>query len=262
MSVWLPKEHGVYGQIGFPLATAFGVAGLSMAGVLLAVAAIAGFLAHEPAAILLGLRGIRAKREFGAAAARWLPCWVAVGVAAGIGAAFALEPIARWSLAVPAVPALLLIVAMINGREKSWYGEAAAAVTFAGVSIPVALAGGMSIGSALGIAIPFALLFTTTTLAVRVVILRVKGGGDLRAVARTRLATLTVSAVSMVVLGALTVGNWLSSAVFIASGPGLLTATIVAMRPPSPSRLRSLGWSLVAVSTLTAVIVLVTARLR
>ena len=55
----LPKEHGAYGQIAFPLATAFVVAGVSTAGLLLAAAVVAGFLAHEPAAVLLGLRGAR-----------------------------------------------------------------------------------------------------------------------------------------------------------------------------------------------------------
>lgn len=62
MSLW-PKEHGAYGQAAFPLLAAFGVAGPSPAGVLLAVAVAAGFLAHEPAVILLGRRGPRARRE-------------------------------------------------------------------------------------------------------------------------------------------------------------------------------------------------------
>ena len=103
---------------------------------------------------------------------------------------------------------------------------------------------------------PFALLFITTTLAVRVVILRVRGGGNPLAAAATQRATLLVSAVSPVIIGVLTMTGWLERAVLIAAVPGLLTAAIVAARPPSPSRLRTLGWSLVAVSTLTTAIVI------
>src|SRR5262245_1035268 len=103
--MWLPKEHGAYGQVAFPLATAFSIAGPSTAGLLLSVAAIAGFLAHEPAVIALGLRGSRARRELGTLAAWWLCCCLATGVAAGLVAGIVLEPAARWSLAVPSIPA-------------------------------------------------------------------------------------------------------------------------------------------------------------
>ena len=72
MTLFLPREHGAYGQLVFPLVTAFGVAGLSSGGLLLATAVIAAFLAHEPAAVRFGQRGVRASREDGAGAARWL----------------------------------------------------------------------------------------------------------------------------------------------------------------------------------------------
>lgn len=256
--MWLPKEHGAYGQVGFPLATAFAVAGVSTAGLLLSTSVIATFLAHEPAAVVLGLRGSRAQRERSASAWRWLACCLVIGIAAGVAAVILLDPVARRSLAIPTIPAALLIVTMVIGREKSWYGEAAAALAFAGVSIPVVLAAGAPMDAAVAVAIPFALLFITTTLAVRVVILRVRGGGDLRATAATRRATLTISIVSAAVIAAMTAAHWLRVPVLIASAPGLVTAAIVAARPPAPARLRSLGWTLVAISALTAVILVVT----
>jgi hypothetical protein len=40
----------------------------------------------------------------------------------------------------------------------------------------------------------------------------------------------------------------------------LLTAAAVAVRPPPPSRLRTLGWTLVAVSVLTTAIVVMVGR--
>ena len=180
-------------------------------------------------------------------------------VAAGLAAVSRLDGVTRWSLAIPTVPAIALMVAMIKGREKSWFGEAAAALAFAGAAVPIARAAGASMDMALAVAIPFALLFTTTTLAVRVVVLRVRGGGDPCAAAATRRAALILSGVSALVIGVLAMTGWLASSVLIAAAPGLLTGAIVAVRPPAATRLRSLGWSLVAVSTLTTLIVIATA---
>jgi YwiC-like protein len=254
----LPQEHGAYGQIAYPLLTGLAVAGASTAGLLLAIAVVAGFLAHEPAAIVIGLRGSRAQRELGQSAARWLYRWLALVSAAGVAAASFIHPTARWSLAVPAIPAALLAVAMVAGREKSWYGETAAAMAFAGVAVPLTLAAGASIDVAWIVAIAFALLFIATTLAVRVVILRVRGGGDPAAAAATRRATLVISVGSLAVIAAVTTAGWLAPALLIAAAPGLCTAAWVAARPPASNRLRPLGWSLVAVSTLTAVILVST----
>ena len=259
-SVFLPKEHGAYGQICFPLVAAFGVAGFSASGLMIAIAVIAGFLAHEPGAIVLGLRGVRARREYQHRAARWLIACVVAGVVAGAAALATLPPRTRWSVAVPAVPGVVLLAAMAMRREKSWYGESSAALAFAGAAVPVTMAAGAPAAAAWAVAIPFALLFTTTTLAVRVVILRVRGGGDQRATAATRRATLALGAVGAAVLIALTAVRWLPPTVLLSTTPGLLTAIIVAVRPPAPVHLRRLGWTLVAVSTLTTAVVVATTR--
>jgi hypothetical protein len=257
--VYLPREHGAYGQLAFPLVTAFGVAGVSVGGLLLAAAAVAAFLAHEPAAICFGQRGARAALAHGAAAARWLWACAATALAAGIGAALLLDPSVRWSLAVPVLPALVLIGALVQGREKSWYGELAAALAFAGAAVPVALAAGAPPAAAWHVAIPFALLFATTTLAVRVVILRVRGGGNPQATAATRRAVMTVSISALLAIASLTAMDVVSTAMLIAVAPGVTTAIVVAARPPAARRLRLVGWSLITVSTFTAGIVLLTA---
>ena len=85
MSLW-PKEHGAYGQITFPLIAAFAVAGVSVGGLLIATATIAGFLAHEPALVVLGLRGSRAKRELWGQAVLWLGGCFIGAAASGIAA--------------------------------------------------------------------------------------------------------------------------------------------------------------------------------
>lgn len=255
----LPKEHGAYGQITLPLVTAFAAAGVSSAGVWLAAAATAAFLAHEPAVVLLGVRGSRAKRELQRRATCWLAVFVAAGMGAGLAALVTIDAGARWSVAVPLAPAVLVGIAAWRGHEKTWYGEVAASLAFAGVAFPIALAAGAPWATAAATALPFALLFVVSTLAVRVVILRVRGGGDLRATTLTRRTVLVLAFLAASMLAASATLALLPVSVLGASAPGLLVAVVIAVRPPPPARLRTLGWSLVAVSIVTALIVIATA---
>jgi hypothetical protein len=254
-----PKEHGAYGQITFPLVAAFGAAGVSKGGLFVAAAVIAGFLAHEPAAIVLGLRGPRAKRELWQRAVQWLGCCLAIVAGAGIGALLTIDAAALWSLAIPLGPAFLLMTETARGHEKSWQSEVAAALAFSGAAVPVSLSAGAALESAAAVAIPFALLFVASTLAVRVVILRVRRGGDSQATSATRRAVLLPAGGGAAAVAVLTVTGLLSASVLIAAAPGLLTAAVVASLPPAPTQLRRLGWTLVAVSVVTTAIVVATA---
>jgi hypothetical protein len=253
--VLLPKEHGAYGQLAFPLVIALACAGSSIGGLLFTVAVVAAFLAHEPAAVLLGSRGPRARRELGARASRWLLACLAVMAIAGAAALLVMDPPARWSTLLPLAPAGLLALATLRGGEKSAFGEVATAVALSAAAVPVSLAAGAPLEAAAGVAIPFGLLFASSTLAVRVVILRVRGGGDRAAAAATRSAALALVAAGAVTLALLAGGGVLPVSVLVAAAPGLLTATFVACRPPAPIHLRRVGWTLVAVSVATSVIV-------
>ena len=255
----LPKEHGAYGQITFPLATAFVVAGVSTAGLLFTVAVIAGFLAHEPAAVLLGLRGGRARREMYASAAQWLASCAIIGTVAGAGALLTIAPAARWSIAIPVVPALLLAMATSRRQDKSLWGEVTAALAFSAAAVPVSLAGGASAETAAGVVIPFALFFTASTLAVRLVVLKVRRGGDPLAARATRRAALSLCGGATAALAVASATGQLSPSVLVAAAPGLITVAIVAARPPSPLHLRKLGWALIAASVVTAALVIATA---
>ena len=254
----LPKEHGAYGQLLLPMVTALIVAGPSVAGVSLAVSAVAGFLAHEPASVLLGVRGPRARRELRRAASWLLASFVVIAVISGTIAILAIQRTALWSIAVPIVPAVLLGAATVRGREKSWYGEVAAALAFAGLAVPIAMAGRASLSGATAVALPFALLFVTSTLAVRTVILGVRGGGSPQAMRATRRSAFAAIGVGATCLASLAAVDALPAATLAAAAPGLLTAALIAARPPHPARLRTSGWTLVAVSVLTAAIVIAT----
>jgi YwiC-like protein len=258
--VLLPKEHGAYGQLALPIVTALSATGVSTPGLFLTATAVAGFLAHEPASILLGLRGSRVKRELRKTALRSLVLTGTVAMVAGTMSLFTMESDARRWIAVPIVPAVLFAMATIRGRQKSWYGETAASFAFAGVAVPLSIVGGASVATAAAVAVPFVFLFVSSTLAVRTIILRVRGGGDARAVRNTRASVFAVAIGGAVFLGWLITIDALPAVVLVASTPGLLTAVVIAARPPQPSRLRAIGWTLVGVSVLTAGIVIATVR--
>jgi hypothetical protein len=225
---------------------------------LLATAAVAAFVAHEPTTILLGLRGVRARREHRRTALRLLASCAAIGTAAAVLSLITIEREVRWSIAVPVVPAALLGIATICGREKSWYGEIAAALAFSGLAVPVSMAAGASVTDAVAVAVPFALLFTTSTLAVRTVILRTRGGGNARATTITQRSAFAMTVAAAGSLAWLAAAQALPASTLVAAAPGLLTALAVSARPPRPTRLRTIGWTLVAVSVLTSVIVVAT----
>ena len=188
-------------------------------------------------------------------AAWWLGTCALVAFAAGLAAFIVIGPGQRWAIAVPLLPALALAIAAVRGREKSWYGEVAAALAFSGAAVPIALAGGAPVATAAAIAIPFAALFVLSTLAVRIVILRVRRGGDLRETSATRRATLLLAVGGGAGLGLAAALDLVPPSVPMAVAPGLLTAAAIALRPPPAAHLRTLGWTLVAISLLTTAIV-------
>jgi hypothetical protein len=248
-----PKEHGAYGQLACPLITALAVSDWTWPTLLVAVAAVAGFLAHEPLSILLGRRGARLRRERGSGALRWLVVTGTITAAAGVAALWTAPAAVRWSFLLPLAPAVALGAAVWSDREKTAAGEIVAALAFSFVAVPACLAGGTSVSVALAVGIAFAALSSTSTLAVRVVILKVRGGGDPRQVRVTRWTVLSLTA--LVVTGLL-VAVWdarLPWAVVLATAPGLVVSTVLTVQPPSPAQLRTVGWTLVSTSSFAVI---------
>ena len=251
-----PKEHGAYGQMAFPAVTALMVGRFHLSAVLCALVVVAGFLAHEPLLVVLGRRGPRARLDAGRAAPVSLAAFIAIVAAAGLGALRLMPPGARWSVAVPLVPLAAVVVALAQKSEKSWFGELSVAVAFSCAAVPIAVAGGASAGAGLLIAWAFATSFVLATLAVRVVILRVRGGGDPRGSAATRRAVFIIAGTTVAVLAGLIARGLLSWGA-LAFLPGLAIAVPLAISPPPPIRLRAVGWQLVGSSVVTTVILVV-----
>jgi hypothetical protein len=251
--LFTPREHGTYGQLALPLLTSIAVAGVTKTTVLLAVAVLACFLAHEPLLVILGRRGARARREYGSRAVRWFGLTMATAAVAGVGAWWVMPPAVRWSLVLPIAPALVVAAAIAAGREKGAAAEIAVALAFAAVALPLCLVAGVPTTTAAAVAIVFAVVFVAATLAVRSVILTARGGNT--ATARsTRVAVLLLVGATCGALAVSAARALLPWAALAAVAPGFAVAAWLVLSPPAPTRLRRVGWTLVAATTATALI--------
>src|SRR5512139_2368612 len=98
----LPREHGVYAEVLFPIVTALIIGPASPGGVCFAIAIIAAFLVHEPVLVLLGRRGGRIKRELGAPARQRLVLLASIAAASGV--------IGLWNATTPVRIAFIVLV--------------------------------------------------------------------------------------------------------------------------------------------------------
>lgn len=254
----LPKEHGAYGQLAFPLLTSLAVAGAARGSLLIVVAVVALFLAHEPLLVLLGHRGARLRTAEAQRAWLWLMVTLVVGTIGALLALDAVIPSVRWTFLVPLLPAGWVVFAAATGREKTTLGETAAAMAFAAAALPICAAGGRTaIGGA--IALAFGLLFVLATLAVRVVILRTRGGGNPNAVRRTRAAVVAIAGAGALAAFVAASDGVLAPAAVTATVPGVVFVIALAAFPPPAARLKKVGWTLVGVSALTSVLLIAAA---
>ncbi len=88
VSSYLPREHGTYAELAFPLLSGLLLAP-SPAGVAYAAACVAVFMAYEPAALLLGIRGVRLRAQLGEGARTRLFLWTGGAALAAVVAVLA-----------------------------------------------------------------------------------------------------------------------------------------------------------------------------
>lgn len=251
----LPHEHGAWGQLAMPLLTALAIARPTPAALALTAAVVLAFVAHEPALVLLGQRGRRVKDEEGGRARRWLAA--TGGLAAVLGAAGVVlaPPAARLALAVPAALAAAVALLVVRRLEKTVAGEIAVAAALASAGLAVALAGGASLEHAFAAALAWILAFGAATLAVQVILVRVrsKGARDPGRLHAVLSALLAAVAVALSAAG-------LPAALAWATLPTAAFSIVVCLGSFSPKRLRELGWAIVGSSVVTLVILVVGLR--
>jgi hypothetical protein len=248
-----PREHGAYGQLALPLVTALATARPGAAAALIAGAGVAAFLAHEPLLVVLGQRGPRARREDGPRALRALALLGGAAAALGaIGLALA-PPAARIAAIVPLALCAPVAHFLRRGEERTAAGEITSAAALSAAALPVAAASGAPWPIAIGALVAWSLAFAASTWSVRAVIAFQKSRTSL---ARRILPTLAPLAIAAALAAARLIPPASAAAVL----PLGLLALVYAASPPHPRSLKRVGWSLVAGSVITAVVLVAGAR--
>lgn len=253
MSGLMPREHGAYAQLGFPLATGLAYARGDLGAVAFAVAAIALFLAHEPVAVLAGVRGQRLREGLGGPARRRILA-LAVAAALGLVAAIGLAPPRAWMAAVlPGGLGLLLVPLLGTRRLKSMAGEALVAAVFSTSVLPLALCGPASWRSA-GVA---AGIWFAAVLPAIVAVHAVKVAHKGRETGRWTLVAAPALAAAVgggAILGALLLPPW--GLKLLAVLPPALAVVGVGLLRPHPRHLKRIGWTMVSADALTLALLL------
>jgi hypothetical protein len=250
MSGLMPREHGAYAQLGFPLLTGLILAGGDPGAVAFAVAAVALFLAHEPLAVLAGVRGARLQGDL-ATPARRRALFLAGAAMAGLAAAIGLAPPLAWMSAIlPGGLGILLLPLLGTRRMKTIPAEVIAVAVFSTSVLPLALCGSTDLHTAGLAAALWVAAFVPSIFAVHAVKAALKKRPEERWILRAAptAALLTLAAV-------------LAGAALLPAGPPLLAAVPpvvvalgVAARPPHPRQLKRLGWAMVSADALALVL--------
>ncbi|MGK7312999.1 MAG: YwiC-like family protein [Candidatus Longimicrobiales bacterium M2_2A_002] len=254
MSGLLPREHGAYAQLGFPLLTGLIYARGDGGALGFAVAAIALFLAHEPVAVLAGVRGKRLQEQLAGPARRRV--W-ALGAAAALGlvAAIGLATPRAWLAAIlPGGLALLLLPLLGTRKLKSIPAEILVAALFSTSTLPLALCGPAT-WSAAGVA---AAVWFAAVLPAIFSVHGIKVAFKGKEEGRWTVTAAPVSA-ALVVLGALAAAAVVRphGLDFLAVIPPALAVLVLSWIRPHPKHLKRVGWTMVAADTMTLVLLLV-----
>jgi len=277
-----PREHGAYAQLGFPLVTGLFLAPPSAASMALGAAAVLLFIANEPFAILLGVRGKRVQEQLGSLARKR-----AVVVLSGGGVLGGVGLVSGWpalwpEVLVPFLAGLTLVPLALAGRQKSLQGELLVLTAFSTLVLPLGAASGANPIRALLAAGVWWISFFLGTLEVHAIKARVKKryryewtrwGSRLAAALAAAGALWTALGQASPILRSL-VGpgaggsgsnagwGWvLDVNPYLAPGaaallPPALAILILSFSRVHPRHLKRVGWTLVGANTVTLLLLL------
>lgn len=250
-----PREHGAYGQLGFPLLSALLVVRPTAAALLLTGAAVAAFLAHEPALVAFGRRGQRVKEQEGSRALRWFLAADAAAVALGAAGLWLAPPPARAGAVIAAFLGALLGGCVLLKVEKTLPGELIAAAAMTSAGFMVALASGAPWPLATAMWATWLLAFASAVFPVRAVIVEHKQRSE-TAAARI-VPTLAVIAAAV----ALSAEGELPRHIVAAAAPLMALSLLLALKPPSMKEMTRAGWLLMSAGAMTAVWMIAAVRI-
>ncbi len=243
----LPREHGAWGQLAFPLATALNIGRPGAGAFLLCAAVIAAFLAHEPLLVVLGRRGSLARDAHGRGALRAL---LVAGLAAAALAAAGLwlSSPAAWLAFLPAATLGAAAIVAASARvERTTLGELVVAAALAAAAAPVALAGGATSLAARSAALAWAAAFTAAILPVRAVVERARTNGEVDGRPLAAFAVVALQGVALIA-AAHGVVAWAGALGIL---PVFAAGLAITVLPIRPQRLAEVGWSIVGASVAT-----------
>jgi hypothetical protein len=258
----IPREHGAYAELLFPMVTVFLGGAPTMSTFLLAVGTIAAFLANEPLLILVGERGTRLQRTESGRAKRALLVFAMFAVGAGVAGIMSAPPSARVAVVVPMLLGGGVFLLAVQGLERSMFGEALAAAALSSVAIPLGLSAGLNAVESFAVAFIWAVTALLGTSIVRLTVARTKAKTDQeKAAVAFKRGLLIVVCLAVIGIGcaapfAERVDLW----VLAAAVPVAVVVLVMALFRPTARRLRLMGWSLVGASLLTLIAVVSTLK--
>jgi len=259
----IPREHGAYAELLFPIVTVFLGGSPTTSTWLLAVGAIACFLANEPLLVLVGQRGNRTKREESDRAKRALLLFSLVAIGAGVAGLLLATTAVQYAVSVPLLLGVGLVMLAIQGLERSMLGEGLAAATLSSIAIPLGLSASLGLRATLAVALIWLVTSLLGTAEVRLTIARTKAKTDEEfARVRFKRALLVLVCLAIIAVGVIApygsrVGLW----ILAAAVPVALVVLAMAALRPTARRLRLMGWSLVAANLCSLIAVVITLKI-
>ncbi len=259
----VPREHGAYAELLFPIVSVLLGGAPTTSTWLLAIGAIGAFLANEPLLVLFGQRGTRMQREESDRAKRALLIFSLLALGAGITGLVLASTQVQYAILVPLLLGVTLVLLAIQGLERSMFGEALAAVTLSSIAIPLGLSAGLGRTATISVALLWLTASLLGTAAVRLTVARTKAktDEDRRRVAFKRFVLILVCAVAIVVGVMGLSGTRAGLSILAAAMPVALVVLVVAALRPTARRLRLMGWSLVAANLCSLIAVVTTLKI-
>jgi len=259
----VPREHGAYAELLFPIVSVLLGGAPTTSTWLLAIGAVGAFLANEPLLVLFGQRGTRMQREESDRAKRALLVFSLVALGAGIAGLVLAPTQVQYTIVVPLLLGVTLVMLAIQGLERSMFGEGLAAATLSSIAIPLGLSAGLGRTVTLSVAILWLTTSLLGTAAVRLTVARTKAktDEDLRRVAFKRGILILVSSLAIIVGVVGLSGSRDGLSILAAAMPVALVVLAVAALRPTARRLRLMGWSLVAANLCSLIAVVTTLKI-
>ena len=259
----VPREHGAYAELLFPIASVFLGGAPTTSTWLLALGAIGAFLANEPLLVLFGQRGTRMQREESDRAKRALLIFSLVALGTGIAGLLLASRQVQYAVAAPLLLGVVLVMLAIQGLERSMFGEGLAAATLSSIAIPLGLSAGLGLTASLAVALIWLTTSLLGTAVVRLTVARTKARGDeeLGRVRFKRGSLILVCLVAISVGVAVPYGTRVGLWILAAAVPVAIVVLVVAALQPTARRLRLMGWSLVAANLCSLIAVVTTLKI-